>query len=133
MPRSIEQKTIDGIEFASQQLPALRAYRLMAKLARTLSSGKATTVFDLMGALDPDTADVFILEALAATTAKHDGKIVSLTSRDAINTVFDGRLEALCGVVAWALEVNFGNFSDAVAGVNQPEQAAAPAAPGAFA
>ena len=110
MARETSELTVGDMQFSTQQLPVLRAYKMLAKLSSTIASGNVKTVFDMMGGLAPDTADLFVMELLVSTTAKYDGRVVSLSTRDAISNTFDGRLPVLLEVLGWVLEFNFSSF-----------------------
>jgi hypothetical protein len=126
----IESVDYDGVTFTTQQLPAMRSYRLLARLLKvagpaltTLASlSPETSVMDAapmiggaLGGLDPDDAAGLALEILSGTTATwagDDGKMKKrqLGSQTVIDEVFSGRLRIMLQVLGHALKVNYSDF-----------------------
>lgn len=125
-----ESRVIDGLEVTTAQLPVMRASALMARLGRvftpaltkigsladlTLSddvSALAPALMALFEQLDGGEAQALIRESLAGTSVIQDGKQIPLSSEEAINLVFTGRLRTMLLVMKFALEVNYADFFD---------------------
>jgi len=141
MGRKTEEKTLelsDGSPLAlkAQQLPALDALRLAARLARVVAplatsglkldqdaSALAPVVASMLAQLDGDEVSALARELLKGTLAVRDGKARTLLGDDAINQAFEGEFKALCAALIWAVQVNFRDFFRGTAGAG----AAAPA------
>lgn len=115
-----ETKEVAGLSVATTQLPAMRAYTLLARLLKiagpaVAQMGKSSlgeVAAALFSNLDPAEFPAVAREILACTTVTLDGRTVALSSNEAIDTVFNGRLPALIGVLRHALEVNYSGFFD---------------------
>lgn len=130
MALKTERREIDGIALVSTQLPAMRSFRLLARLGRALAPAvgalrgvtlgmDATVLAPAIAAifehLGPDEAVTLALAALQSTVAIVDGKQVELTSETLLDIAFNGKPLALLGAVRFALEVNFADFFSAAA------------------
>jgi hypothetical protein len=128
-----ETKKLGDFEFKTTQLPAMRAFALLTRLAKVvgpalgaLSTLNPDTELDLAGSglftalqtLDPKEAEHLILEVLVATEVvipdATGGRAVPLSKQENINLVFTGKLKLLFQVLGFALSVNFRDFSEGV-------------------
>ena len=147
---SLKSRTeeIDGISITSTQFPAMKAYRLFARLGKLLapSVGAIASAEDgqdtqsigdaltgLFAQLDEKAAEDLALQLLAASTVRlvREGKpdsIISLTSKDAIDAAFGGSLMAMLGAMKLAAEVNFADFIASALTAVRARRAAAAAA-----
>lgn len=124
------------------QLPALRAFKLMARLGKLLSpsigqlSGVkfgaksdmlAPAFMALFERLDTSEVEDLSIKVLEGTLVVSDGAARTLSNAPAIDQVFGGRILTLVKVMAFAVEVNFRDFFRALA-KEAAEKAAAKAA-----
>lgn len=133
MPLKIESKDINGLHVTTTQLPALRALNLLTRIGKIIapilgSMPHVKSVKDLntialnaalgslFAQLGEDEAARLARQILVATKVTVDGKFIELTTDNAINLVFDGRLGDLFSVIGFALEVNFAGFFPAKVG-----------------
>lgn len=126
-----ETKKLGDLDFKTTQLPAMKAFALLAKLARVvgpaisaLSGLDPDTELDLAGSglisalksLDPKEAEGLVLDILSGTEViipdATGGRALSLAKQANIDLVFTGKLRMLFQVVGFALQVNFGDFSE---------------------
>lgn len=128
-----ETRKIAGLDVRSTQLPALASFNLLTKLGRIVApvlkeididalnmdddiSVLAGPLAALFAALDPDDSGPLLREILSQTAVTMDDsdglRLEELTSGDAINRVFAGRLKMMFEVVVFALKVNFSDFFD---------------------
>lgn len=120
-----DTRTIDGIEFTTQQLPALSSFALMAKLGKLLApiigsingisldsdlSSLGPALTQLFSQLDGKESQNLAREILPSTSAIIDGKQITLSTPEAINYVFSGKLKTMLLVLKFSLEVNFSDF-----------------------
>lgn len=133
MQAQTETREIDGLTVTSTPLPARRANRLLTRLgaliaplgdliagAQTGANSFADVDLQGLGAalggalsqVQGDAADAMITQTLVATTVIVDGRRVDLSSGEAIDVVFQGRLGTMYKVLGFALEVNFRDFFD---------------------
>lgn len=127
-----ETREIDGISVTSTQFPAMKAYNLFGKLVRLAApvfgamagvggepdaDATMTAISALFSQLDEETADDLALKLLASTQVlmpaseqRPQPRILSLTSREAIDTAFEGQLMTMLGAMKLAIEVNFSDF-----------------------
>ena len=135
MGLKIETRTIDGLQVRTQQLPALRAWPLFIKLGRIIGPAltKAADIKDIsldmdlgelapaIGALfagiEPNEAADLAREILMSTTVVMDNKNFELMNEGAIDTVFSGRFLVFMKTMAFAIQVNFQDFTDVVPGM----------------
>jgi hypothetical protein len=131
------KRDIAGMEVRTTQFPALRAMGLLTTLGRILSgsagklasvAGGSTSIGDLdigsaasaIGALfeqvDATEAQQIAKDILAQTSVVTDEVIEDLAQKGAIDRVFSGSLLVMFKVMAFALEVNFGDFLDGIGG-----------------
>ncbi len=120
-----ENRTIDGLEFTTTQLPAMTAFGLIPRLGRVVAPTltKLTTMngaddvgpalAELFSKLDPDEAQALTRDLLRATSVKINGKVVPLDRDETINIAFGGRLTLLLKAVWFAVQVNFADFLEA--------------------
>ncbi len=136
MSLRIKTDTIDGLQITSQQLQPRRALKLAAKLAKYLVPAFAGMKPDdevnlaaltpaLMGMLqdlDDAALDTLLLQTFASTfviadvtddKGKTTRKKYELTSFEAIDAAFEGKLGTMMSCFKFALEVNFSDFFDA--------------------
>ncbi len=114
-------KLPDGdIEFQTTQFPAMKALEVMVTL-QGLTAGAnpnqsvAQAAPNLLAGLDGPKARKLVLDVLECTTAlvrNPVAKLILLNTQVSIDQVFSGRLKLLFEVVAHAIEVNFGDFSE---------------------
>lgn len=135
-----ESVEFDGIIFETTQFPAMRAYGLLARLVKVIGpamsvlagADKDTRLEDmgpvLGGALanvTPAEAQSLLLEIFGSSTAQVTDqtgpRILQLGTQAGVDQVFTGRLKVMFKVLAHALKVNFGDFSE---GSDQEDQAA---------
>jgi hypothetical protein len=128
-----QTKVIDGVEITVQQLPPRRATRLLIKIAGyiapalgevapSLKGGLAGADVSALGVavgrlakdLGPDEFDALTNEILEQSWATVGGKRQELLR--VIDAVFQGKPFGIFQSVVFALEVNYGNFSDALRG-----------------
>lgn len=133
-----EEQEIDGLKVTTTQFPAMYAFRLLARLARSVGpvmgafqgASPDTDLADLapqlssaLSVLDPDEVDKLVLEVLKCTSVwSPDGsRKVELSDRAKIDEVFSGRIMTMFKVLGFCLKVN---FSDFVTGIGQFAKAA---------
>lgn len=120
--------TINDIEFATTQFPAMRALEVMAMLQGLNTAGVnpnasvSAAAPQLMAGLSGAALRKVVLETLQCTTAliRPEGgaaRLVTLDRQENIDLIFSGRLKMLFQVIAHAVEVNFGDFDE---GSNDP-------------
>lgn len=118
-----KEKVISGSNYAVTQLPARRALRLQAKLVKLLGPA-VSTIFVATG--DLDNADQSIPKAITALATQLDDKTFDQLVLDllqgqvrkngkeiteqVLDLEFAGKLNELFLVLAFVLEVNFGDF-----------------------
>lgn len=148
MQRTEERVFTDAegdITVKSTQHAALPAFRLMGRLGKLLTpalsqfkgvkfksdvSSLAPVLAALFERLDPAESDSLAIQVLCNTLVVAGGKAVTLTSADAINQVFSGRLLSMFKVMAFAVEVNYKDFFLGLpSGVAEPKAATDPASP----
>lgn len=120
-----ESAVIDGIKFETTQFAAMRGYKLLTKLVKSVGPalGLLATAQDgdsiesmapALGAalsnLTEQDAQSLLLEILAATTAEIGTVMLGLGTQVAIDGVFSGKLSTMFKVVAHALKVNYADF-----------------------
>lgn len=130
-----ETRTIDGLDFATMQLPAMTAFGLIPRLGRvvapTLSklSGMngaddvGPALAELFSKLDPAEAQSLARDLLRATTVTIDGKTLTLDSDAKIDIAFGGRLTTLLKAAWFAVQVNFADFLEAASVASGPAKA----------
>ena len=143
-----QEREIEGLQVKSQQLPAMRAYKLMTKLGKLIEpvarmmtpeiiAGAKAGKFDAMlpvamaifAELDEARAESVALDILACTSVIVPGAgkngapgNVGLQDTKAINLAFTGNLKAMMKTLLFALEVTYKDFF--------PESVPSPAAEG---
>lgn len=132
-----EEQEIDGLRVSVTQFPAMYAFRLLARLAKSVGPAFSTlsaagmdaeleTIAPQLAAalttLDPDECDRLAVEVLKCTSVWDDGKKIELADKARIDQVFSGRILTMFKVLGFALRVNFSDFA---AGIGKQ----APAAP----
>lgn len=142
MGQKTEKKTIDGLEFTTTQLPAMKALALGTRLGRALgpalakASGLAGSqdvaelapaVAALFSQLDGPEAQALTREIFVATQVEFEGKLIPLATTEMIDHVFTGRLGALLSTLRFVLEVNFADFFTALANVKSAPKSSASA------
>lgn len=116
-------KEIDGITYVVSQIPARRANKLQRKLAAIIAP--AATMFAERYADSPSRAVSFLVEKMDETTFEHiRNELSQVSTADGIpladgqqfDAHFTGKLATQLQWMAFALEVQFGNFTDALSG-----------------
>lgn len=126
-----ETKKLGELEFKTTQLPAMRAFALLTKLAKVvgpalgaLSKLDPDTELDLAGSglisalqtLDTKEAESLVLDVLSGTEAivpdATGGRAIPLSKQANIDLIFTGKLKLMFQVVGFALQVNFRDFSE---------------------
>ena len=102
-----ETRSVRGVELTCTQFPARRALAMMERVAK----------FE-RGLLSGGELESWPQQLLACCTALVDGKQIPLNSGEMIDAVFSGRLPALADAMAFAIEVNYGDFSDGAPGLD---------------
>ncbi len=120
-----EHVDIDGARYETTQFPAMRAYGLLTKLVKHIGPAlgmisqmedksdlmlAAPAIGMALGNLTEQEAQKLLLDILACTTVDNAGTLVYLSSTDAINGFFSGKLGTMFKVVAHALKVNYADF-----------------------
>jgi len=124
-----DDKMIGDFKVTVRQFPAMRAFALLTRLLETigpalgeLAALDPNTQLDLAGAafanvfakLDSKKAVELVPEILAGTAVlvpdDKGGREYSLQKRENIDIVFSGHLAALFQSIAFAVQVNFGDF-----------------------
>ena len=118
-------KTIDGTEFRTTQLPAMRAYPMFIRLGKIIGpilgslqgvslhtelSELGSALGPAFSAIDPDEATRLMVDMFVSTRALVDGKVLDLSSEASINRVFTGRLPLMFKVLAFVVQENFADF-----------------------
>ena len=118
-------KVIDGIEFRTTQIPAMRAYPLFIRLVKVVGPALASLqgvsmdadvsslgplLGSAVGGLEPDEATRLMIDMFASTRAVIDTKIIDLNSEAGINKVFTGRLPTMFKVLGFVAQENFSGF-----------------------
>jgi hypothetical protein len=134
-----QERTIDGMRFTVGQLPAMRAMKLLnritriaapavARAAAALKSGQDLASMDLGslgGAVEslflklPDDELEGITRELFSTVLYHNeanGQAAPLM--EVFDAVMMGRMPTVLKLLGFAFEVNYGNFFDALRGLN---------------
>lgn len=126
-------REIAGISIETTQLPPMKTYALLGRLAKIGAPGLSTfggldgdvdnaaalivPAAAMFARLEPPELQDLALDVLAGSTAlvKHDGKKkrVDLDTEDGINAAFAGNVMAMLGAMKFALEVNYDDFFDA--------------------
>lgn len=136
MARQTQEKEIDGLRFAVQQLPAMRSMRLLHKLARAIGPGLLKSlsgagdvsagvkvadmdvgdmadgigmVFDRFSA---DDLEALIRELFESATVAEGGNTLPLMP--VFDNVMAGRPTTVLKAVRFALEVNYRDFFGAL-------------------
>lgn len=124
-----ETQSIDGISFTVTQFPAMRGFTLFGKLVKTIGpalsalSGLdpqadvikvAPVIASALRDLDPEAASALALEIFASTSAIIDTpsgpRNVQVNTRENVDIVFMGKLMTMFKALAFAVQVNFGDF-----------------------
>lgn len=144
MSLHVKSKEIGGVVYEVQQLPARRALRLVARLGKvvapllgSVSKGGSKALLDLdLGAaladvfekVTPDEQDALLAELFASTTiVEPSGAKAPFWS--VIDTRMQGKVLDVYLVAAFALEVNFADFFDALSKSSDAPKVAAPTSP----
>ena len=113
--------TVDDVEFSTTQFPAMKALEVMVSLQRLATANVSPNAQisqaapALMSGLDGASAKKLVLDLLQCTTAlvrDPAPKLIQLTSQQAIDQVFSGKLKVLFQVIGHAIEVNYGDFNE---------------------
>lgn len=133
--RETRSKDIDGVTFTVQQLPALRASRLLFKLTKAVSpavmklagagdlrnlmradtSALSEAASMLFQAFTPEEFDALVREVLEGATITVDGRTVA--ALPGVDLELAGKTATLMRGVWFALGVNFGDFFDVLRGL----------------
>jgi len=145
MARAQKEKTIDGLTFTVQQLPAMRSLKLMHKLGKTIGpamlkalsgapAGKEIKVgninvadmadgvsllFDRLSAEDTES---IVRELFETTMVTENGQTFQLMP--VFDNVLAGKMATLFKAVKFALEVNYQDFLPALLASAQASQVA---------
>lgn len=132
----------DGVSVICTQHPPRRALRLFWRLGKVAPYAiahfdpvkwrggdrmavLAPMLLEMFERISVDEADEISAEILASCEAKIDGRLVSLSTPGNVDLVFAGNLGAMVGALAFALETNFGNFTESAL----PGKSSAPGSP----
>lgn len=132
-----EEEEIDGLRFVVVQFPAVYAFKLLARLAKSI--GPAMTVLtgadvstelgtlapqlaDALRCLDPDDAERLMLELLRSTAVWVGDplKKVELCDKARVDDVFTGRIMTMFKVLGLVLRVNFSDFARGIGKLATP-------------
>lgn len=112
---AMAENTINGVRYEMAPLPSRKAYRVLLKLTRTVSSGFEQLAENPMAAigmiarsLDEATLDSVIDTMADATLA--DGKPL----KPIFDLHFQGKMNDMRHWLMWALELNYGDFTSAL-------------------
>ena len=119
-----QTESIDGIDFSTTQLPAMRSFNLLSKLLKILSPlldahgnmdldadiELAPMIGQAMAHLGDNQASALALEIFASTTAIVGGEVVSLDKQVGVDKVFTGQLMTMMKVLFFVLKVNYSDF-----------------------
>lgn len=133
-----ERETIDGIDFTTTQLPAMKAFKLLARLTKVagpvmaaLSSLEdsmeiaelAPVLANALSALEADELSDLAVEVLKGTSAivsdMNGSRKLDLMVQENIDLVFSGRLLTMMKVLIHAIKVNYHDFLEG--GLGTPE------------
>lgn len=132
--RTQESKVIDGMTFTVQQLPAMRALRLLNRLGRFFTPALASLVGGggklgqadvgalaaaaggLFDRLSEDELERLTKDLLETATVAIDGKDTGPVMPQ-FDLLFQGKMGAVLKLLAFALQVNYSDFSDALGGL----------------
>lgn len=139
-----EEKEIDGLKFGTTQYAAMRGLELMGKLASSMgpalgamSAIEGENDFEkyapmlaiALRDLEPSKLSTLCVDILSGTTAtiEENNKVkrVDLSSKEALDRVFSGRLMTMFKVILFALKVNFADFgfgSESAASESAPQE-----------
>lgn len=135
MARAQKEKTIDGLTFTVQQLPAMRSLKLMHRLGKTIGpallkslsgapSGATVKVGNinvadmadgvalLFDRLSADDAESIVRELFETTMVTENGQTFQLMP--VFDNVLAGKMSTLFKAVRFALEVNYQDFLPAL-------------------
>lgn len=133
--RKQQTKTIDGMTFTVQQLPAMRAQRLKPRIVSILAGpaakigtvlggarrledldlGALAGAFDaLAGKLSPDEYEAVTRELLETTLVQQGPNLIPLLP--VFDDIMAGRTLTVDKLLLFAVEVNYGDFFDALRG-----------------
>lgn len=136
-----ETREIEDLTVTTQQLPAMRAYSVFARLGKIIGPALAAVQGVSVSNLEElDVSEIapaigkaleglaedepLVLKLLASTFVVLDGKKIELTGDAQINRAFSGRFKALLLTLKFALEVNFSDFLDGkLAGLGESPEA----------
>ncbi len=121
-----ERKKIEGLEVSTTQLPALRAFALLARLGKVIGpalskmsgmnmeSDIGPVLGELFANLDPAESSDLVLEVLISTQVIIDNRREELNNQEAVDRVFGGNLKAMLLTMGFALKVNYSDFFGAL-------------------
>ena len=140
MALNVEIRTIDGLQVRTQQLPAMRSFALFVKLGKIIGPALtkaadlknlsldmdfkelAPIIGEFFSQIKPGEAEVLAQEILVGTVVVLDGSNEELINVGAIDKVFTGRFLTFMKVMAFALQVNFQDFTNVVPGMASPSE-----------
>jgi hypothetical protein len=122
-----QTREIDGLTVTVQQLPAMRAFKLLHKIlkavapsaAKALASGDMKNVSSgnlseaaeiLFDRLSEDDLAAVTRQLLDMAFVTAEGEQRPARNGDLLHSAFDGRVGTLIKTIAFALEVNYGDF-----------------------
>lgn len=123
-----DEREIDGLLVKTVQLPAMRAFKLLARLVKAVGpalgvltkldpsaqlDAVAGEIAGAFASLDADEAERLVPEILTKTTVfipDDRGGSEKLLTKERIDDMFTGRLMTLFRVLGFVLQVNFQDF-----------------------
>lgn len=124
-----EDKEIDGLTYTCVQFPAMYAFGLLARLAKSVGPALAslsglspeTELLDAgpalhaaLASLDPDDAQKLVIDILKSTSVQigdaTGGRKLEFVDKAKIDEVFSGHLTSMFKVIGFALQTNFADF-----------------------
>jgi hypothetical protein len=137
--QATQTKTIDGIKFEVTQLPAMRALKVLHRLGKVVSPALSKAITGLGGGAGAQELDLSqlgpALESFFASCEVSDmeyfvHELLHPASADGVplertlDVKLQGKVWTLLKALVFAVEVNFGNFSEALPGAVAKLQAA---------
>jgi hypothetical protein len=130
MRESRSKQLEPGFELKVQQLPPMKAMRLLHRISKAVAPAFAAAGKGKLDLLDTDLGDLSQAAALlfdrfseqdledvtrallAESWVTRDGKICE--TMPVFDAIFGGRLDLVIGAIGFALEVNYGNLMSAI-------------------
>ncbi len=144
--RSTDTRTIDGFSYDVTQLPGMRGVRFLARLGRIVGPSLGGLITSLQGGglagadlsavavsvgrlfidLTENELEAICRELLGSATYRDPVTQKIVPVMDDFDLHFQGRAASVLKLLAFALEVNYGNFFDALRGAVTAQGAAKP-------